>query len=47
MLVGVRSDFVELDGGRRISEIVIALDNELGDFGGFNALMPAALLEDI
>lgn len=49
VLVGVKVDKVKILNGESEEEIsvTLAIDKEGGDFGGFNALMPSAALENV
>ncbi len=46
ILFGIRSDYVKIKGNsEKYENIVIALDEEGGSFGGYTALVPLSLLE--
>ena len=46
ILMGLRTDYIEIEGRKeRYENIVIALDNEEGSFGGYPALAPLTLIE--
>ena len=48
ILVGLRTDYIEIEGRKeRYENIVIALDNEEGSFGGYDGLMPTAAICDV
>lgn len=49
VLVGVKADNVKLMRGDKIEEVslTIAIDKEGGTFGGFDALMPSAALDNV
>ena len=46
ILMGLRTDYIEIEGRKqRYDNIVIALDNEEGSFGGYAAIAPLSLIE--
>lgn len=46
ILMGLRTDYIEIEGSKtKYDNIVIALDNEGGSFGGYPAIAPVALIE--
>ena len=49
VLVGVKADGVNIINGEKKEEIrvTLAVDKEGGDFGGFEALMPSAALDNV
>ena len=48
ILTGIRSDYVSFDGGKtKLNDIVVAIDREKGNFGGYAAIVPSALVEKL
>ena len=49
ILYGMKPDavYIEKNGVREHISLIIAIDNEGGDFGGYNALIPLSALEGI
>ena len=46
ILMGLRTDYIEIEGRKqRYENIVIALDNGEGSFGGYAAIAPLSLIE--
>lgn len=48
VLIGVKADYVALKRGERLEEIkvTVAIDKEGGSYGGYQALMPSAALDN-
>ena len=46
ILVGIRPDYITKENGEKIENVIIAFDNEEGNYGGYSALVPESLIYD-
>lgn len=48
ILTGIRCDYISLNDGKNVlNDIVVAIDGEKGTFGGYAAIIPSALIDDL
>ncbi len=47
ILIGIRTDQIIFDDNKKSDNVVIAIDEDSGTYGGYNAIVPLSLLEEI